>query len=82
MKPEQIAQLSDRELLDEISKIKPSPLFDAFFIGFMVGIILFGVVVNAWGFFMLVPLYLIYLFLKKSKNYRALQKEIQQRGLK
>jgi len=50
MKPEQIASLSDKELLDEFSKIKPSPIFDAFFIGFMVGIILFGVVVNAWGF--------------------------------
>ncbi len=75
------SQLTDEELLQEIKKIKPSPLIDAFFIGFLIGIIIYGVSVNAWGFFIIVPLYLIYVFLKKSKTYDALKKEIKDRNL-
>ena len=55
MNPE-LSQLTDKELLDEAKKIKPSPVFDAFFIGFLIGIIIFGVAGNAWGFTLLIPL--------------------------
>ncbi|MFK7755980.1 MAG: FUSC family protein [Flavobacteriales bacterium] len=81
MNQEQLSKLTDEELLDYAKSIKPSPLLDAFFIGFLIGIIVFGVMVNSWGFFTLVPLYLIYVFLKKPKKYEALQKELKIRGL-
>ena len=75
------SQLSDEELLDEAKKIQPSPIMDAFFIGFLVGIIIFGVAASAWGFFAIIPLFLIYVLLKKSKKYDALNKELEKRNL-
>ncbi len=82
MNQQELTQLSDDELLVELKKITPSPLFDAFFIGLLIGIVAFGVAANAWGFSLIVPLFLIYLFLKKSKRYEALKKEIESRKLR
>ena len=81
MNPTDLSQLSDEELLAEAQRRKPSPLFDAFFIGFLVGVLIFGAAASAWGFLMLLPLFLIYLLLKKPKQYAALQKELEKRGL-
>lgn len=81
MNPEQLTQLSDTELLEAAKNFKPSPIFDAFFIGFLVGIILYGVFANAWGFLVLIPLFLIRQFLKKPKQYEALQQELKKRQL-
>jgi hypothetical protein len=76
-----ISQLSDKELLEELKKIKPSPLLDTFIIGFLVGIIIFSVAVSSWGFLTLIPLTMIYVFLKKSKRYDAIKNEIKERKL-
>ena len=76
-----LAQLSDEELLKVAEQNKPSPLIDAFFIGFLVGIICYGAIANAFGFLMLIPLYIIYLFLKKPKQYAAIQQELKNRNL-
>ena len=81
MNQEELSQLSDEKLLEAAKANKPSPMIDAFFIGFLAGIIVFSVVANAWGFFTLIPLYLIYLFLKKPKQYEALKKELKERNL-
>lgn len=82
MNEQELSQLSDNELLAEFKKIAPSPIFDAFFIGFMIGIVVFGVTVSAWGFPILIPLFLVYLFLKKAKRYEAIKKEIASRNLR
>lgn len=76
-----LSHLSDDELLHEAKSNKPSPMFDAFFIGFLVGIIIFGVAASAFGFFLLLPLFVIYIMLKKPKRYEALKKELVKRGL-
>jgi hypothetical protein len=81
MNPTVFSALSDQELKDELKKIKPSPLFDAFFIGFLVGIIVYSVAVNTWGLVTVIPLWIIYVFLKKSKRYEAMQNELKNRGL-
>ena len=83
MKKNQIdlSHLSDEELLNEAKSNKPSPVFDAFFIGFLVGIIIFGVAASAFGFFLLLPLFMIYIMLKKPKRYEALKRELVRRGL-
>lgn len=60
---------------------KPSPLIDAFFIGFLVGILVYSAAANTWGLLSLIPLYFIYLFLKKPKKYEAIKKEINKRKL-
>ncbi len=81
MNQQQLSQLSDKELLEVFRDNKPSPMIDAFFIGFLIGIIIFGVAAKAWGFFMLIPLFLIYILLKKPKRYAAIRKELNKRGL-
>lgn len=82
MNQQEIAQLSDKELLEEVGRIKPSPLLDAFLIGFLIGIIIFSIAVNTWGFLTLIPVFMIYAFLKKSKRYEALKTELNKRNLK
>ena len=81
MNENELSQLSDKELLETAKNSKPSPWIDAFIIGFMIGIILFGVTVNSWGFTILIPLFLIHVFLKKPKKYTALQEELKKRNL-
>ncbi len=81
MNQEELSQLSDQELLEVAKNNKPSPILDAFFIGFLIGIIIYGAVANAWGFLILLPLFLIYLLLKKPKQYEALKKELEKRNL-
>ena len=81
MDQNELSKLSDEEFKQEVAKIKPSPIIDAFLIGFLIGIIIFSVAVNSWGFLTLIPLFLIYGLLKKSKRYDALRKEIKSRDL-
>lgn len=81
MEQNDLSQLTDKELLEVAKNNKPSPIIDAFFIGFLVGIIIYSVAVNSWGFLTLIPLYLIYIFLKKPKKYEALKKELEIRNL-
>lgn len=81
MNPEELSQLTDEELLEAAKNNKPSPVIDAFFIGFLAGIIIYSVAANAWGFITLIPLFLIYILLKKPKKYKALRKELEKRNL-
>jgi hypothetical protein len=59
MKQDEISQLSNEALQAEANKIKPSPWIDAFFIGFLVGIIIYSVAANTWGLVTIIPLFLI-----------------------
>ena len=81
MKAEQLAALTNDELLAHYKNFKPNPTLDAFLIGFLVGIIVFSVVVSSWGIFSLLPLLMIYALLKKPKQYAALKKELKKRNL-
>jgi len=81
MNQEELSQLSDKELLEAAKNNKPSPIIDAFFIGFLVGIIIYSVAANTWGFLTLIPLYLIYIFLKNPKKYELMKKELKNRNL-
>jgi hypothetical protein len=81
MNQKDLSQLSDKELLEVLKSSKPSPILDAFFIGFLVGILIYSVVASSWGFVTLIPLYLIYIFLKKPKKYEAIKNEMKKRNL-
>jgi hypothetical protein len=81
MNQNELSQLSDIELIEEAKNNKPSPLVDAFFIGFLVGIIIYSVVGNTWGFLTLIPLFMIYGLLKKPKRNKALKNELKKRNL-
>lgn len=81
MNQQEISQLTEKELLEAAKNNKPSPIIDAFFIGFLVGIIIYSVAANTWGLVTLIPLILIYAFLKKPKQYIALKEELKKRNL-
>lgn len=81
MNQEELAQLSDNELLGLAKNNKPSPIIDAFFIGFLVGILIYSAAASTWGLVTLIPLYLIYIFLKKPKKHKAIRKELEKRNL-
>ncbi|PLX12641.1 MAG: FUSC family protein [Marinilabiliales bacterium] len=81
MNQKELSELNNKELQEEINKNKPSPIIDAFFIGFLGGIIIYSVIANSWGFITLIPLFIIYIFLKKPKRYEALKKEMKKRNL-
>ncbi len=81
MNQEKLSQLTDEQLLEMAKQNKPSPLIDAFFIGFLVGILVYTAAVNTWGIVTLIPLYLIYRLLKKPKQFEALQNELKKRNL-
>ena len=81
MNQKELTELTNQELIEEVEKIKPSPIVDAFFIGFLVGIIIYSLIVNSWGFLTLIPLFMVYKLLKKSKRNEVLKKELKDRGL-
>ncbi len=81
MNQQELSQLSDEALLEAAKNSKPSPMIDAYFIGFLMGILIYSAVANAWGFTTILPLYLIYIFLKKPKQYEALKQELAKRNL-
>ena len=81
MKPQELAKLNDDQLIELAKQSKPSPLFDAFFLGSLVGILIFGFVTNGWFWLAVLPLFLIHQILRKPKKFQALQAELIKRGI-
>jgi len=89
MEKKEFSKLTDEELLEEKKKLKNSKIFHAIAIGFLAGILIFGVA--SWsladekqiGFFipMLIPVVFIYRIIKNSKNNRDLESVLKERGL-
>ncbi|MGG9971861.1 hypothetical protein ACQ33O_08730 [Ferruginibacter sp. SUN002] len=79
-----LSELSDQELLDEAKKLKSSSITNAFFIGFLIGIIFYSVVKSSWGMLTLIPLYIIYRMINDPKNKRSkeLDELLKERNLK
>lgn len=81
MNQKELSELTDKELLEAVKNNKPSPIIDAFFIGFLIGIFIYGAAANARGFIILLPIFLTYILLKKPKRYKALKKEMEKRNV-
>lgn len=81
MKQKELFELTDQELLDEAKKMKSSSITNALFIGFLIGIIIYSIVKNTYGFFTLIPLFLVYKLVKNSKSNKALEEELKARNL-
>jgi hypothetical protein len=77
-----LSELTNQELLVESKKTKLSPITNAFFIGFLIGIVVFSVVKNSYGMLTLIPLYFIYKLVKESKRDKALEELLKERNLK
>ena len=84
MNQKALSELTDQELLDESKKIKSFSITNAFFIGFLIGIVVYSVVKNSWGMLTLIPLYFVYKLINDPKNKRVQELEIllKERNLK
>ena len=90
MEKKELHKLTDEELLLEKKKHHKSKIFNAIAIGFLAGILIYGVF--SWiqtpdkklGFLipMLIPLFFIYLMLKNPNKHNDLEKVLKERGLK
>lgn len=84
MNQKKLSELTDQELQDEAKKMKSFSINNAFFIGFLIGIIVYSVVKNSWGMLTLIPLYFIYRLTNdpKNKRCRELEKLLKERNIK
>lgn len=83
MKESKLEELTNEELLQEAKKMKTTSITNAVFIGFLIGIVIYSVVKNTVGFFTLIPLFIAYRLIKKSKYDKAeLEDLLKKRNLK
>lgn len=84
MENKELSLLTNEELLAEAKKMKSFSITNAFFIGFLLGIVFFSVVKNSFGFLMLIPLYFIYKMVNNPRNKRIkeIDKLLKERNLK
>ncbi|WP_028295360.1 hypothetical protein [Olivibacter sitiensis] len=84
MEEKELKELTDQELLNEEKKLKSFSILNAFLIGFLLGIIFVSIYYNAYGLALLLPLFLIYKFVKDPKNKKVKELEVilKERNLK
>jgi len=82
MTQKELSELTDQELLTEAKKMKSNAILNAFFIGFLVGIIVYSIVKNSYGFLTLIPLFFVYKLLTNSKKNEPLEQLLKERNLK
>ena len=66
MEQKELSELTDEQLLEEAKKMKSSALTNAVFIGSLIGIVIYSIAKNGFGFFIAFPLFIAYLFVKNS----------------
>lgn len=76
-----LSDYTDQELLEESKKARLSPIYNALFIGFLAGILIFSFTKNSLGVVTLIPLYLIYKLVKSSKRNDEVEKLLKERNL-
>mgnify|MGYP001413902220 CR=1 FL=1 len=59
MENRELSQLTDQELLAEAKKMKSNSIMNAVFIGFLVGIVIYSLLKNTFGFLTLIPYFLL-----------------------
>ena len=71
------AQLTLEELLAEEKKIKRQDIMSSVFVGFLVGVMLFGLIMNGFGLlYTAIPLLLIAAVAKNGQTIKAKLKEL------
>ena len=81
MEEKKLAELTDQELLDKAKKMKSKNITNAFLIGFMIGVIVYSIAKNGFGFFILIPLFIAYKLVNNSNDDQALKAILKERNL-
>lgn len=82
MTKKELLKLTDEELLKKAKKLKYTSVFNAFIIGFMIGVVIWSVIKNNFGFLMLIPLFITYKLINNSKYDKLLKEVLIERNLK
>jgi len=82
MKEKEISEFTDQELLAESKKLRTSPIENGLLIGFLIGILIYSILVSSIGFLSLIPLFFIFMFINQSKKNDEVDKLIKERNLK
>ena len=84
MEQRKLTELTDEELLQAAKKMKSEAAINAGFIGFLIGIVFYSVFKNGFGFFLLIPLFLIYKLINRKPKYnkQELERILRERNLK
>lgn len=77
----ELAQLTDAELLDKRKKVKANHIFNAAFMGLLIGIAIYSTVKRGVGLFTFFPLFFAAVAAKNTKEYRAIQNEVKLRKM-
>jgi uncharacterized membrane protein len=83
MEKKNLAELTDEELLLEAKKMKSTMILNALLIGVLIGIMVYSITKNGFGFLALILLFFAYKLINRS-NYdkKELEKILVERGLK
>jgi len=81
MTKKNLKELTDEELLEKRKELKRTKIISAVLIGFCIGIIIWSVAKNTWGFLTLIPLFFIYKLVNNSKNDKELKELLKERNL-
>ena len=65
------SELTDQELLDLAKQKKSTAIINAFLIGLLIGIVIYGVAKNNLGFFALIPIFIAFKIFNKPKNNKS-----------
>jgi len=68
MKQTKPSELSESERTDEAKKMKSTSMINALLIGFVIGVVVYGVVKNNFGLLALIPLYIAFKMFNNSKH--------------
>jgi F0F1-type ATP synthase assembly protein I len=64
----EFTEQNDQELSQKAKKRKSANLLNALLIGVMIGIVIYSISKNGFGFFILIPLFFIYKMMNNPKN--------------
>lgn len=81
MNEKPLSDYSDQELLEESKKARLSPIYNAVFIGFLAGILIFSFTKSSLGLVTLIPLFLIYKLVQSSKKNDKVDRLLKERNL-
>ena len=79
MEPSTLATLSDEELRAELKKLSTGKKIDGFLIGIFIGIAIYSAAKNGSWFATILPLFFVFLFLRKRRKVAAIQEELTSR---
>lgn len=82
MTQEQLAALSDQELLQKAKKSKTAKIYDAGILGVLIGIAIYSSVKNGLGVLSILPFIYMAIAARNKINYTALEKLLKERNLK